>query len=174
MTETKIIEREYVIPLRRAFIKVAKYRRAGRAVKAIKIFVAKHMKVQDRDTSKIKLDKYLNNEIWFRGVKNPPSKVKVKVIKNEENIFVTFNEVPKHIEFLKQKHERYNKKSEDVEKKKEEIVEKEKTQEDKKEEAEKEKSVAIQHEKEASQEAKIQKHLTKIKEPKINRMALKK
>ena len=47
-------EREYIIPLRREWQKVANYRRTGRAVKEIKKFIAKHMKVPDRDFSKVK------------------------------------------------------------------------------------------------------------------------
>ena len=49
-------EREYVIPLRKEWRKVANYRRTGRAVKEIKKFIARHMKVPDRDLNKVKLD----------------------------------------------------------------------------------------------------------------------
>ena len=69
--EMQKLEREYIIPLRSEWRKVANYRRTGRAVKAIKKFIAKHMKVPDRDLDKVKLDMYLNNELWFRGRKKP-------------------------------------------------------------------------------------------------------
>ena len=88
-------EAEYIIPLRREFLKVPRYRRVPRAIKTIKIFIAKHMKIPDRDVSRVKIDDYFNQDIWFRGIKNPPAKVKVKAIKKGENIFVTFSEMPK-------------------------------------------------------------------------------
>ena len=51
-----VLEREYIVPLRREWLKVAKFKRANRAVKALKKFLARHMKVYDRDLRKIKLD----------------------------------------------------------------------------------------------------------------------
>src|SRR3989338_2570152 len=82
--KAKTIERIYTIPLRREFLKVPQYRRAGRAAKAVKQFIAKHMKVPERDVDKVKMDIYLNNELWFRGKANPPSRIKVKEKKELE------------------------------------------------------------------------------------------
>ena len=48
-------ERDFVIPLRKEWLKVQRYKRAGRAVKTIKAFIAKHMKVPDRDPSPLRL-----------------------------------------------------------------------------------------------------------------------
>jgi len=173
-TKTNKIEREYIIPLRREFLKVPIYRRTQKAVKAIKEFIAKHMKVVDRDLSKVKLDVYLNNDIWFKGKTNPPSRVKVKATKEDDIVKVTFVEIPQHVKFLKARHEKRSKPAEapvvaPAEEKKEE-----KTEEQKKDEAEKGKAVEIQHAKQAEQAAKAQKHTSKVKETKIQRMALKK
>ncbi len=66
-------ERTYVIPLRKEFLKVPRYRRSRKAVTAIRQFVSKHMKVDD-----VKIGPYLNLNIWKHGKKNPPHKVKVK------------------------------------------------------------------------------------------------
>jgi large subunit ribosomal protein L31e len=174
MTDTKTIEREYVIPLRKHWLKAAKYKRARKAVKAIKQFIAKHMKVPDRDDSKVRLDVYLNNEIWFRGKQNPPAKVKVKAVKEGDIVRVGFAEMPEHIAFLRQKIEkRHTKAEKKVEIKHPEKTE-EKTEEQKTDEKEKEKAVALQHEKQLRQEAKAQKHTIKSNEPKIQRKALKK
>lgn len=177
MAETKIIEREYVIPLRRFWVNVPHYNRTSKAIKAIKSFVAKHMKVADRDVDKVKLDVYLNNELWFRGRTNPPSKVKVKVRKEGDLVHVTFFDTPKQVTFLQAKHARRHQKSE---KKapapavKETPVE-QKTEEQKVEEKEKEKAVAEQGIKEAEKVAKAQKHVTKVdKATHPQRMALKK
>jgi len=176
----KILEREYVIPLRREFLKVPIYRRSEKAVKAIKKFIAKHMKVPDRDTDKIKLDMYLNNEIWFRGITNPPSKVKVKARKEGDIVRVDFVEIPAHVKFLKSKHEKRHKKPEakkeaKAEAKPAETKAEAKTEEQKKDEAEKEKATALLHAKEAKQDANVQKHTTKVeKSQHPTRQALKK
>jgi large subunit ribosomal protein L31e len=173
MAETKITQREYVIPLRRTILKVPKYKRTGRAIKTIKQFVAKHMKVPDRDLKKVKLDVYFNNQIWFRGRTNPPAKVKVNVKKDGDNILVDFVEIPQDIKYLKKKHERFHKKPE---KKKSAPAEKkdEKTEEEKKEEKEKAQSTAEAAEKSFEKEAKTQKHTTSSKTPQVHRKALKK
>lgn len=174
MAETKILEREYVIPLRRVWLRVPAYRRAGKSAKAIKEFIAKHMKVDDRNTDKVKLDIYLNNEIWFRGRRNPPSRIKVKAIKEEGIVKVELSEMPKHVKFLKAKHSKLSKKTgkepEAVKQEKEE----QKTEEQKTDEKEKEKAVEEMNIKQAEQQAKAEKHITKVKEPRIQRMALKK
>jgi large subunit ribosomal protein L31e len=170
------MEREYIIPLRRAWRNVPQYERTGKAIKAIKIFVAKHMKVQDRDVNNVKLDVYFNNEIWFRGRANPPAKIKVKVKKEGELVHVSFAETPKHVTHLKNKNAKLHKAAEKpVEKPSEEKKEDSRTEEQKTEEAEKEKSVAQAGMKEAKAQAKAEKHVTKVEKAQHpQRMALKK
>ncbi len=75
------LEREYNVPLRKEFLKVPKYKRAKKAVTALKQFLSKHMKC---DT--IKVGPEINKAIWKRGIKYPPHHVKVKAIKTEENV----------------------------------------------------------------------------------------
>jgi large subunit ribosomal protein L31e len=173
-TQTKPLIREYVIPLRRAWLGVPEYRRAGKAVIAIKKFIAKHMKVADRDLDNVKLDVYFNNEIWFRGRTNPPAKVKVRAVKEGEIVKVSFVETPKYVEFSKKKNEKFKKEAVKKEEPKKEEKKEEKTEEQKKDESEKEKAVEQQNIKQAEQQAKVEKHTTKIKAPEIHRMALKK
>lgn len=167
MAET--LEREYTIPLRRHWMNAARYERTRKAVKAIKEFVAQHMKITDRNLDNVKLDVDFNNEVWYRGTKSPPTKVKVKVRKEGEIAHVTFAEIPEHIKFKKARHERVHVKSE----KKTEKAE-EKKEEKKIDEAEKEKSVAIANEKANEMKAKAEKHTTKVKETGFHRMALQK
>lgn len=175
MDETKNLEREYVIPLRKHWIRVQNYKRTSKAIKAIKQFVAKHMKVLDRDLSKVKLDPYFNNELWFRGRRHPPSKIKVKAKKEGDLVYVTFVEEPNYVKFLKAKQTKVHIKSEaKSEEKSETKAEEKEKKEEKIEEKEKEASVKEQKLKEAESKAKAQKHVTKIKETKIQRMALKK
>ncbi|MBW3013949.1 50S ribosomal protein L31e [Candidatus Woesearchaeota archaeon] len=74
----KKLERVYNIPLRREWIKTAKYRRAKKAVTGVKNFLAKHMKVELSD---VKIGPKLNHELWKHGIKNPPHHVKVTAVK---------------------------------------------------------------------------------------------
>jgi len=75
------IEREYIINLRREFIKKPRYKRAKKSVTAVKEFLIKHMKSED-----IVIGKYLNQEIWKNGPKNPPAKIHIKVIKEDNKV----------------------------------------------------------------------------------------
>jgi large subunit ribosomal protein L31e len=98
--DVAVLEREYIVPLRKEWSKVQEYKRATKAVKALKQFIAKHMKIYDRDTRKVKVNILLNNEIRFRGMRKPPARIKVKAIKYESGIVqVKLVELPKHIEF---------------------------------------------------------------------------
>jgi ribosomal protein L31E len=77
----KKLERVYNIPLRREWIKTAKYRRAKKAVAGVRNFLAKHMKVEVSD---VKVGPKLNHELWKHGIKNPPHHVKVTAVKEAE------------------------------------------------------------------------------------------
>ena len=77
---TKIVlERVYNIPLRRQFLKAAKWRRTEKAITALKQFIAKHMKSKD-----IAIGRYVNKEIWKNGIQNPPHHIKVTATKDEK------------------------------------------------------------------------------------------
>ncbi len=104
------LEREYIVPLKRGVLNVPQYRRAKKAVRVLKEFIVKHMQVRDRDLSKVKIDMYLNNELWFRGIKKPANKIKVKAKKIAGIVYVELAEIPKvvgykiaHAEKLKAK-----------------------------------------------------------------------
>lgn len=139
-TEEKKEEREYIIPLRKQVRKVPRYKKTNKAIRTIKEFVARHMKIPDRDLNKVKIDRYLNEAVWMRGIRNPPSKIKVKVIRDEENVKVELVEIPEKIKFKKERIEKREKKAEESGKKKK--AEKEaarQTPEEKAESAEKKK-----------------------------------
>lgn len=181
-TETPILERIYTIPLRRACMKVPHYKRARKGIVTIKEFIAHHMKVPHRDVAQVKLDVYLNNELWFRGPDHAPARVTVKATKKGDVVHVTFAEAPARIAFMKARQARIHKKGEKKVAKSEEKKEtppseekkEEKTVEEKKAEEEKEKSAAISKEHLLEQQATAAKHTTKAKTPEIKRMALKK
>jgi large subunit ribosomal protein L31e len=76
-----MIERTYIIPLRRQVVKSPKYKRAKKAVNTVRIFLSKHMKSDD-----VKIGNVLNNLLWERGIKNPPGKVKITVTKDDKGV----------------------------------------------------------------------------------------
>jgi len=105
---------EYVIPLRKRWKNVPRYKRAKKAVKSVKEFLVRHMKVRDGDLNKIKIDKYLNEAIWARGIRKPLSKVKVRVVKDGEVFRAELSEMPEKLKFKKARLERRAKKAEDL------------------------------------------------------------
>jgi len=78
------LERTYIIPLRREWLRVPKYRRAKRAVHAVQNFLKRHMKAKDLEN--VKLGRFLNEAIWARGINNPPHKIKVNVNKDDKGL----------------------------------------------------------------------------------------
>ena len=170
----EIIVREYVIPLRNEWRKVASYRRAGKAARFIKKFIARHMKVAERDTDKVKLDMYLNQEVWFRGKTKPPAKIKVRAIKEGEIVKVELVTMPTELKFLKQKHDKRHKPAEKSKEVPKEEKKEEKSVEEKKDEKEKEQASAIQKEAQLESQAKVQKHVLKDSKIPTRRLALKK
>jgi len=188
-TEPKaVLEREYIVPLRRSWLKVPKHRRTPRAMRELKMFIAKHMKVENRDIKKVKLDRWLNNEMWFRGIKKPPAKIKIKAIKQDDGIVkVSLVEIPKILQYrinkekkLKEETDKKKKQAEEAKKTIEEAEKKKevagKTVEEKKETEEKEKATVEASLKQAEKAAKQVKHETAMKsQPKRQvRKALKK
>lgn len=187
-TETKAkaenVEREFIIPLRKRFNVVPRYRKTNKAIKAIKEFLVRHMKVYDRDLNKIKIDKYLNEQVWSRGIKNPPSKIKVKAIKDKDGIVrVELVDYPENLKFKKLFEEKREREGGAGKKKKEEIKQPEENkdlkEEEVKKENEKETSRSVEDAGKAmeKQEAKKMKQepTYKVKQPKHQfRKALKK
>ena len=182
-TKTIVNEREYIINLRREILKVPRYKRAPKAMKAMKQFIAKHMRIPDRDINKVKIDKYLNQELWFRGIKKPVTKVKVRVKRDGDLIRVELIDLTDKVKFEIAREEKIKKaaekskkeKAKEEKEKKEEKVE-QKTEEEVKEEKEKAESVKESKEKQAQEKAKEAKHVQIAKQPKTqpHRKALKK
>ena len=85
-----VLERVYNVPLRREFQKVASWRRTEKAVTALRNFISKNMK-----SDNVALSKYVNQELWKNGIKNPPHHVKVNVSKDEKGrVSVELTELP--------------------------------------------------------------------------------
>ena len=75
-------ERVYVIPLRDAW-NSAYHKRAKKAMRIIKEFTMKHMKVE-----KVKISTQVNHKIWERGNAHPPRKIKVVIKKEDKEALV--------------------------------------------------------------------------------------
>ncbi|MEK6869525.1 MAG: 50S ribosomal protein L31e [Nanoarchaeota archaeon] len=89
-TAKTVLERVYNVPLRREYMKVTSWRRAKKAVNALRQFIAKHMK-----SDNIILGKYVNKELWKHGIKNPPHHVKISAKKDDKGkVMVELAELP--------------------------------------------------------------------------------
>lgn len=69
-------ERTYTVPLRSGFRNAPKYKRSNKAMRTLKAFVAKHMKV---DIENVRIGQHLNDRIWENGIRNPPPRVTINV-----------------------------------------------------------------------------------------------
>lgn len=107
-------EREYVIPLRNKCRPVPRYRKTPKAVKTVKEFVARHMKIENRDLNKVKIDSYLNEQLWMRGIKKTLHKVKVKVVREGEIVRVYATDLPGKLDFKKKRIDKREKAAEDA------------------------------------------------------------
>ena len=173
-TKTEKIEREYVIPLREKVRVVPRYKKTNKDVKTVKEFLVRHMKVRDRDLKKIKIDKYLNEALWFRGIRKPPHKIKVKAVMEGELVRVELANMPDKLKFKKAKEEKILQKAREFIEGKKKLMEKAKEDsqkpseeetkivEGKKEEEKEKKSAVVEAGQEIAQAAAKQtKHATK-------------
>ena len=114
---TEEIEKIYVIPLKKRGFKSS--RSAHTAVKRVKIYLTKHMKVEEKN---IWIDDSLNNAIWKKGKYNIVSKIRVKAVKFEDGVVEAY--LPE-LEFKKSRRELLKEEKE----KKEPILKKEEEEE---------------------------------------------
>ncbi|MBI3033884.1 50S ribosomal protein L31e [Candidatus Woesearchaeota archaeon] len=115
------LERTYNVPLRKEFLKAPRYKRAKKAVTALRQFLARHMKAD-----KIIIGSFLNRKIWERGIKKPPHHVKVTAVKDEKGIVTAeLLGAPKPITLEKEKGKAANKgpKAEELQRDAEELKE---------------------------------------------------
>jgi len=181
------IEKEYIVPLRAGWMKAVRYKKTNKAVRTLKEFLARHMKIYDRDLNKIKLDIHLNEFLWSRGIKNPPARVSVKAIKEGDIVRVELLSPSEHLKFKKNRLNKRAEKAVSSAKKKpmkeeagksaDKGIKAEPSEGDKKEAKEKKTAIVEAGVKQAKAEAQIAKHTTKGKsnQPKHQkRMALQK
>ena len=84
-------ERTYTIPLSKAWIMPAN-KRAPKAMRILKKFVVKHMKLEARkegeeeeeEPAKLVVSNEVNEQVWSRGIEKPPRKIRVRAAKDKE------------------------------------------------------------------------------------------
>jgi large subunit ribosomal protein L31e len=128
----KEIERLYVVPLRGVKYSVSS-RAAQRAVKEVRRFVAKHMKVE---TEKIWIDGSVNNALWARGKYKIPSRIRIRAVRFDDGVVeislpeVEFKSFREELKEIKEKKKPILKpKEEEVEEERPEEVEPEREEE---------------------------------------------
>jgi large subunit ribosomal protein L31e len=77
----KVLERTYIVPLRKEYMKVPRWKKSKKAVTALRQFLVKHMKSEE-----VKIGKEVNEYVWNHGIKNPPHHVKVTVTKDDKGV----------------------------------------------------------------------------------------
>jgi len=80
MSASDFEERVMTVPLRDAKAE-PKHKRADRAMKLVREHLAQHFSV---DEENIRLDPSINEKVWSRGRKKPPSKLRVRAARFEE------------------------------------------------------------------------------------------
>lgn len=73
-------EKVYTIPLRAA-LKSKRQERSAKAVKIVKEYLKKHL-----DVNKVNISSDLNEKIWKRGIEKPPSRIRVRAIKQSPEL----------------------------------------------------------------------------------------
>ena len=90
--EEIVEERVYTVPLGKALIMPAN-KRAPRAVRILKAFVSKHMKLEARketegeeeeEPGRLIISNEVNLRIWTKGIGKPPRKIRVRAAKDKE------------------------------------------------------------------------------------------
>ena len=76
------LERVYTINLGKVLLS-PNNQRAKRAINMVKEFARRHMK-----NDQIKLEEDLSHQIWQRGIKHPPRKIRVKMTKTDEGFIL--------------------------------------------------------------------------------------
>ena len=82
LSSDESVTRIETVNLGRAWI-TPRYRRTDRVITMIREFAKKSMK-----SDEVKLDQDLNRQIWKRGKTNPPRRVRLKLVKDEDGAVV--------------------------------------------------------------------------------------
>jgi large subunit ribosomal protein L31e len=93
--EEIVEERIYTIPLRRAWIAPRK-KRAPRAMRIVKSYVQRHMKVEpevkgeEEEEGRLVVSNEVNERLWSRGIEKPPRNIRVRAVKDKEGVVTLY------------------------------------------------------------------------------------
>jgi len=94
--EEIVEERIYTIPLRRAWISPRK-KRAPRAVRMVRSFIQRHMKVEtgvkgeeEEEEGRLVISNEVNERLWSRGIEKPPRNIRVRAVKDKEGVVTLY------------------------------------------------------------------------------------
>ena len=75
--EIEVVEEKvYTISLRHVWVVTPRGKRAPRAVRDVRAYVARHMKAED-----VAISNEVNSELWARSINKPPRKITVRAVK---------------------------------------------------------------------------------------------
>ncbi len=77
------VERIYSLKLRQKMKRYPRWLRAKKAVKYVRKFLARHMKVPPEN---VKIDASINEKIWERGAEKPPARIRIRAVKFDDGI----------------------------------------------------------------------------------------
>ena len=126
------MERIYVVPLRKVK-HTPSSKAAQRAVKAVRNFIKKHMKVEEDD---VWIDSSVNEALWARGKYKIPSKIRVRAVKFDDGVVevslpeVEFKSLREELKAIKAEKKPILKAKEEKEERVEERKEEEKEEEE--------------------------------------------
>jgi large subunit ribosomal protein L31e len=78
-------ERIYTVPLRHTWVVTARGKRAPRAARDVRAFVARHMKAEE-----VAVSDEVNAALWKRGINKPPRKIKIRAVKDKEGKVIIY------------------------------------------------------------------------------------
>lgn len=83
--EIEIVEeRTYTIPFRKVWA-TPRGKRTPRASRMLRDFVRRHMKSED-----VEISNEVNEGLWARGIRKPPRKIKVRLVKDKEGKVIVY------------------------------------------------------------------------------------
>jgi large subunit ribosomal protein L31e len=84
--EIEVVEEKiYTIPLRHVWVVTPRGKRAPRAVKDVRDFVARHMKAEE-----VAISNEVNAALWARSINKPPRKITVRAVKDKEGKVIVY------------------------------------------------------------------------------------
>jgi large subunit ribosomal protein L31e len=84
--EIEVVEEKiYTIPLRHVWVVTPRGKRAPRAVRDVRDFVARHMKAEE-----VAMSNEVNAALWSRSINKPPRKITVRAVKDKEGKVIVY------------------------------------------------------------------------------------